>query len=61
MNGQLKAAYPYYLANEACFANEDLAVTDKYSGEVATKVAMADSKIIDHCVAIVPGTVQVAK
>ncbi|HPF73880.1 MAG: aldehyde dehydrogenase family protein [Lysobacteraceae bacterium] len=47
----LKSAYPYYLANEAVFANEDLEVTDKYSGEVATKVALADAKVIDHAIA----------
>lgn len=43
----LKSVYPYYLANEAVFANTDLEVTDKYSGEVATRVAMADAKAID--------------
>jgi acyl-CoA reductase-like NAD-dependent aldehyde dehydrogenase len=43
----LKPAYPYYLANEAVFANTDLEVTDKYSGEVATRVALADAKAID--------------
>ena len=32
----LKDAYPYYLANEAVFANQDLDVTDKYSGEPST-------------------------
>lgn len=46
----LKAAYPYYLANEAVFANQDLEVTDKYSGEVATRVAMADAAIIDRAI-----------
>jgi acyl-CoA reductase-like NAD-dependent aldehyde dehydrogenase len=43
----LKAKYPYYLANQAVYANEDLEVTDKYSGEVATRVAQADTKAID--------------
>lgn len=47
----LKDAYPYYLANEAIYANKDLAVTDKYSGEVATHVAMADRKAIDQAIA----------
>ena len=46
----LKKAYPYYLANEAVFANEDLDVTDKYSGEVATRVALADAKAIDQAI-----------
>ena len=47
----LKDAYPYYLANEAIYANKDLPVTDKYSGEVATHVAMADRKAIDQAIA----------
>lgn len=47
----LKEKYPYYLANEAVFANTDLEVTDKYSGEVATRVAMADAKTIDEAIA----------
>ena len=46
----LKDAYPYYLANEAVFANQDLDVTDKYSGEVATRVAMADAATIDKAI-----------
>ena len=46
----LKESYPYYLANEAVFANTDLAVTDKYSGKVATRVALADEKIIDQAI-----------
>ena len=32
----LKDTYPYYLANEAVYANTDLDVTDKFSGKVAT-------------------------
>ena len=47
----LKKAYPYYLANEAVFANEDLEVTDKFSGAVATRVALADSRAIDAGIA----------
>ena len=35
----MKSAYPYYLANKAVFANEDLEVIDKHTGEVATRVA----------------------
>lgn len=42
-----KEAYPYYLANEPVAANTDLAVTDKYTGEVATRVALADATTID--------------
>src|SRR5262252_1942523 len=47
----LKKTYPYYLANEPVFANEDLEVTDKYSGAVATRVALADSRAIDAGIA----------
>lgn len=47
----LKDQYPYYLANEAVQANRDLAVTDKYSGEVKTHVAVADAAAIDQAIA----------
>jgi len=43
----LKPSYPYYLAGQAVAANQDLAVTDKYTGEVATRVAVADAAAID--------------
>mgnify|MGYP003774817161 CR=1 FL=1 len=47
----LEARYPYYLAGEAIHANADLAVTDKYSGEIATRVALADTAAIDAAIA----------
>ena len=47
----LKPTYPYYLANRAVAANTDLEVTDKYSGKVATRVALADAKAIDAGIA----------
>jgi acyl-CoA reductase-like NAD-dependent aldehyde dehydrogenase len=47
----LRASYPYYLANEAAAPNQDLAVTDKFTGEVATRVALADAVAIDHAIA----------
>jgi len=47
----LAKAYPYYLANKAVYANQDLAVTNKYTNEVATYTAMADSKVIDEAIA----------
>jgi acyl-CoA reductase-like NAD-dependent aldehyde dehydrogenase len=47
----LKPTYPYYLANEAVAANTDLAVTDKYTGDVATHVAVADAAAIDAGIA----------
>lgn len=46
----LKEAYPYYLAGEPVYANQDLEVLDKYSGEVATRVAMADAVTIDKAI-----------
>ncbi len=47
----LQETYPYYLANVAEQPNTDLAVTDKYTGEVATRVAMADAGAIDKGIA----------
>ena len=47
----LEKSYPYYLANKAVYANEDLKVIDKYSGEVAATVAMADATTIDAAIA----------
>ena len=46
----LKQRYPYYLANRPVAINQDLAVTDKYSGEVATHVALADARAIDAAI-----------
>jgi len=48
----IKKSYPYYLGNVAKTPNTDLEVTDKYSGEVVTRVAMADSKAIDEAIAL---------
>ncbi|MDZ4657408.1 MAG: aldehyde dehydrogenase family protein [Bythopirellula sp.] len=43
--------YPYYLANKAEQPNADLEVTDKYTGKVVTRVAMADAEAIDKAIA----------
>jgi len=51
MTAQLADTYPYWLANEARQPNTDLAVTDKYTGEVATRVALADEAAIDEAIA----------
>jgi len=48
---QLKAVYPLYLANEAVQPNADLEVTDKYTGEVAFRVAQADAATINAGIA----------
>jgi len=47
----LKEQYPYYLANEPKQPNADLVVTDKFTGEPATRVAMADIAAIDAGIA----------
>jgi len=47
----LANTYPYYLANKAVYANQDLAVTNKYTGEVATNIALADAQAIDKAIA----------
>ena len=47
----MKSEYPYYLANKAVYANQDLVVVDKFTGEIATRVAMADSAAISQAIA----------
>ncbi|MBZ0254255.1 MAG: aldehyde dehydrogenase family protein, partial [Candidatus Methylomirabilis sp.] len=47
----LKQSYPYWLANKPWAPNQDLKVLDKYTGEVATRVAQADEKAIDRAIA----------
>lgn len=51
----LKSSYPFYLANEAIHANTDLSVHNKYSNEVATKVAIASAADIDKAIAAADG------
>lgn len=46
----LKEKYPYYLANKPVEANADLEVTNKYTGEVATRVALADTTAIENAI-----------
>lgn len=48
---KLQETYPYYLASEPVAANTDLAVIDKYTGDVAARVAQADSATIDRAIA----------
>lgn len=47
----LRESYPYYLAGEACQPNTDLEVIDKYTGEVATRLALADAGAIEQGIA----------
>jgi acyl-CoA reductase-like NAD-dependent aldehyde dehydrogenase len=46
----LQESYPFYLANKAVQPNTDLKVYDKFTGEVATKVAMASPEHIDQAI-----------
>ncbi|TCV97068.1 acyl-CoA reductase-like NAD-dependent aldehyde dehydrogenase [Luteibacter rhizovicinus] len=47
----LDKSYPYYVANKPYAPNTDLAVTDKYSGDIATYVAMPDAAAIEKAIA----------
>ncbi len=48
---KIRPEYPFYVANRPEQPNRDLEVTDKFTGEVATRVAMADAKTIDRAIA----------
>jgi acyl-CoA reductase-like NAD-dependent aldehyde dehydrogenase len=48
---KLKSTYPLYLNNRAAQPNTDLAVTDKYTGEVAFRTALATPDIIEEGIA----------
>jgi len=47
----VKDDYPFYLANQPANPNADLLVRDKYTGEVASRVAMASAVDIDRAIA----------
>ncbi len=47
----LSATYPLYLNNKAVQPNTDLAVTDKFTGEVAFRTALATPDVIDAAIA----------
>ncbi|MCL6249511.1 aldehyde dehydrogenase family protein [Altererythrobacter sp. KTW20L] len=48
---QLKSTYPLYLNNKAAQPNTDLAVTDKFTGEVAFRTALATPDVIEEAIA----------
>ena len=48
---ELKSTYPLYLNNKAAQPNTDLAVTDKFTGEVAFRTALATPDVIDEAIA----------
>jgi acyl-CoA reductase-like NAD-dependent aldehyde dehydrogenase len=47
----LKDTYPFYLANRPQQPNADLKVTDKYSGKITARVALANANILDDAIA----------
>ncbi len=47
----LNESYPYYLANKPMQPNTDLVVTNKYTSEPATRVALANAATIDQAIA----------
>jgi acyl-CoA reductase-like NAD-dependent aldehyde dehydrogenase len=47
----LRERYPYYLANCPQQPNADLEVTNKYTGEVASHVALANKETLDQAIA----------
>jgi acyl-CoA reductase-like NAD-dependent aldehyde dehydrogenase len=54
----MSKTYPYYLAGEAVYANTDLKVTDKYSGEVAYEVPLATPDVLDQAIAAAEGAAE---
>ena len=48
---KLQSVYPLYLNNKAAQPNTDLAVTDKFTGEIAFRVAQADAATINEGIA----------
>ncbi len=47
----LADSYPYYLASQPVAANTDLPVTNKYTHDVATRVARADRDTLEQAIA----------
>ena len=48
----LTSTYPYYLGSVPTAPNHDLVVTDKYTGDIATRVALADANAIDRAIVL---------
>src|SRR5688572_5891865 len=55
---KLKDIYPLYLNNKAAQPNSDLEVTDKFTGKVAFRTALATPAVIEEAIA---GTVRAAE
>ncbi|MFC0677606.1 aldehyde dehydrogenase family protein [Lysobacter korlensis] len=47
----MPTSHPYYLASRPKAPNDDLEVTDKYSGECIARVALADAAAVDEAIA----------
>lgn len=47
----LRETYPYYLAGRAVAPNAELIVTNKYTGQPAARVALADPVAVDQAIA----------
>jgi acyl-CoA reductase-like NAD-dependent aldehyde dehydrogenase len=54
----LKERYPYYLANRPQQPNSELTVTNKYSGEIAARIALADAAALDQAIAAAAGAAE---
>ncbi|EER19573.1 aldehyde-dehydrogenase, putative [Perkinsus marinus ATCC 50983] len=52
---KIAPAWPYYLAGEAVYSNTDLEVTDKYSGAVVCRVALAKPPEVERAIAAAHG------
>ena len=48
---KLRDVYPLYLNNKAVQPNTDLAVTDKFTGEIAFRTALATPDVINEAIA----------
>lgn len=46
----LRERYPYFLAGRAVAANAELEVVDKFTGDLATRVAVADAQAIQQAI-----------
>lgn len=46
----LRENYPCFIGNKPVLPNTDLEVTDKYTGEIATSVPLADTKMINSAI-----------
>ncbi len=47
----IQSKYPYYLANKPATSNQEIELFDKYSGELVSRVALANASVIDDAIA----------